>query len=86
MVWELQRGMQGTLACALIMHVERRLRGIAEGERWRHRTPRMPSAQEYPFRNGERGCTGGMGMVVTGMIYGGAACGVWVNLIDCGGG
>ncbi len=45
--------MQGTLACALIMHVERRLRGIAEGERWRDRKPRLPAAQEYPFRNGE---------------------------------
>lgn len=32
---ELQRGMQGTLACVLLTHAERRMRGIAEGERWR---------------------------------------------------
>lgn len=31
MVRELQRGMQGCFAVALLTHVERRLRGIAEG-------------------------------------------------------
>lgn len=44
--------MQGTLACVLLTHAERRMRGIAEGERWRDKTPAMPTAREYAFRNG----------------------------------
>jgi len=52
MVWELSRAIANIMAVVLLTHVERRVRGLAEGPHWRDRKPQMPTCREYPFRNG----------------------------------
>ena len=51
-VSELNRAVANIMAVVLLTHVDRRLRGLAEGPRWRDMKPRMATAQEYPYRNG----------------------------------
>jgi hypothetical protein len=52
MIIEVTRGMQNTMAVVILSHAERRMRGIAEGARWKDKKPRMATKREYPFRNG----------------------------------
>lgn len=49
---ELNRAVANIMAVVLLTHVDRRLRGLAEGPSWRDKRPRMATAQEYPYRNG----------------------------------